>query len=445
MAVILRAPTTDLIVRSKPLTYLAAEVASGVGTITVESITGFSVGNIIQIGVLGDERTEIIPLHASTAPSGSTITLASNLAQGHSIGAPVFVVDYNQVEFSHASTLTGAKSVLATSSIAADSIETLYTDSSNTTGFGFYRFKNSVASTYSGYFDAIPYAGYDPNTAHEIIRAALDETEMEISQRLTYTKLLSYVNGFVRLARNTSKRWSETKVLDSELATIAVGDWEVALPSDIVATFDPSAILRVAPQGYRALTYLTQEQFRNLTLDLVFTTVATTFADDATSIVLTNSSSFADSGSIIVNGDVIEYTGNTRSTNTLTGVTGIATDGHAAGSYALQRYEIGVPLYYTFSSDGNIRVWPLCGAQLENKILYIDYFKEIPFVSGLGDSILLRDTQPAIDYVAHRIKVFKAGGEGTLQDSAYQKFVQNFTRQITQDTPGQPINVRLAR
>src|SRR3990172_11242247 len=97
---ILRAPNTDRLIEGKPKTLLSSASAAASGTFTVESISDFSIGNRLIVGVLGEERSELSRVHVSTAPSGSTITLNSNTSFRHEKGTPVYFTDYHAVEFS---------------------------------------------------------------------------------------------------------------------------------------------------------------------------------------------------------------------------------------------------------------------------------------------------------------------------------------------------------
>lgn len=443
MSVILQASNYDLLKKGKPLTYLTDLETSGSGTIDVESITGFSLSDWIAIGVLGEERTEIIKVHASTAPSGSTVTLASNLVHDHEKGAPVYVVDYDQIEWSRATTETGSKSILATNSLAPDSMVTIYDDTTNTSGFGFYRFKNSAAATYSPYSDAIPYAGYDENTAHEIFERALSAAGEELSPRLRNEHLYKFLNDFISIANSRNRKWSEGKVYGEEIATLATGDWEASLPSGIARKHDPSAIMGIRISRNLTLRYKSPQEFNYHMQSLSYTTANGTISDVDTTIVLTNSSPFDDSGTIYINGDEITYTGNIRSTNTLTGVSGIASGGHATGSYVFQNYISGIPQIYTIPSSGTIRFWPIADSTVNNEVIYCDYFKSIPRVNSVGDTILLADPRPAIDYVAYRIKKFVSGGTLSTGDEDYQQFLYDIKQMIDQDSNGEPLKVRI--
>lgn len=71
-------------------TTLTAAAAAGAGTLTVAAITNFAVSEWIRIG--SGETAELIQIHASTAPTGSTITLATTTRMAHAIGEAVVEV-----------------------------------------------------------------------------------------------------------------------------------------------------------------------------------------------------------------------------------------------------------------------------------------------------------------------------------------------------------------
>jgi len=440
MGIVLRAQNTDLLVQGKPLTYLTASAAAAATTLTVESITGFAIALELAIGTIGEEKTEIIRTHASTAPTGTTITLAAGLGQTHAERTPVYVVGFNQVEFSRATTATGTKSVLATNSIAPDQMTSIYDDTTNTTGFGFWRWKESTGGTFSGYSDAIPYAGYDLDAANEIFERALSMASAQVSPRLKDSTLYSFLNDFVALANAENTRWSEAKVLRSELATISTGDFQYDLPSDIARDTDPGAIIALQTRDYPPLQYVDYRDWNQTTSELTLSEVATAITTSSTEIVLDNTADFADDGTIQIDGDSIDYTGNTRSTNTLTGVTSVSAS-HAVDTIALQNHVSGVPVIYTVTAAGEMRVWPVVSATVNNQVLFIDYFRRIPQVNSLGDKILIKNTISAIEYVAYRIKKHQAGGHLNVNDEDYQQFLKDFRSMIDRDRTGHALRV----
>ena len=441
---ILRASNTERLIKGKVKTYISSEAAAASGTFTAESISGFAIGQRLIVGQVGEERSEILRVHASTAPSGSTITLAANSTYRHEVGTPIYFTDYDQVEFSRATTETGTKTVLATTTLTVDSMDTIYDDTTNTTGYGFYRFKNSDSTTYSGYSDPIPYAGYDRDAASNIFDQALVSAGEEISSRLRYEHLFQFLNDYIYLAREKNFRWSRCKVFDYRLDNVSTGDWEFSLPSDIARDYDPSSILSIKIRGFLPLKYINKKEWDQITYDLRFTTLASTLADSDVTATLTQSYDFAESGTVYINGDAIAYTGNTEgATGTLTGVTGIVTGGHASGSYVFQNQTTGDPIYYTFPSAGYIRVWPVASSTADSRSLFISYYKLLPAANSLGDKILLNDVYPAIRYVAYRIKKFVAGGSLSIDDPEYKEAIAYLSEVESNDMTGEPVSVSI--
>ena len=138
--VVLQAYNPDLLLDVQK-TFTTADESSVDTTLTVESIVGFSDGDYVLIGEFGQEDAEIARISGS--PSGTTLTFTGNLTYTHTKNTPVYNIDRNEVEFSRATTVSGSKSILTTVSITPDSLHTVYEDTSNTTGFGFYRWKNT--------------------------------------------------------------------------------------------------------------------------------------------------------------------------------------------------------------------------------------------------------------------------------------------------------------
>jgi len=441
---ILRAINTELLVRGKPVSSLSAGSNAGATTLTVESISAFATSDFILIGELGSERAEIVQINASVSPSGTTITLVvGGTTHAHTPGDPIYKVDYDQVEFSRATTESGGKSVLATSGVTAELMDTIYDDTTNSTGYGFWRFKNSSTTTYSGYSDAIPYAGYEIDSVNEILDRALSVAGTVVNPRLKLEHLYKFLNDFITLANSYNKRWSEAKVLDEELDTLTTGDWEVSLPTTIAQTFDPSAIISIRLQNYPPLRYIAKREYDTMTYDMIYSKLNGAITSASTSVILDNSAGFEDSGNIQCEDDTIAYTGNTRASETLTGVTGIAAAGHADDAYVFQRHVSGIPTYYTLASNGKIRLWPIASSEVNNKVLFISYYKRLQKIDSLGDRILVQDISPAIEYVAYRIKKHEAGGTLNMNDEDYIEYTKRFRQTIERDTPGQPRYVRI--
>lgn len=169
---------------------LAASVAADGTTLTVDAIDNnvWADNDYLILGEIGSPTAEVLQVNG--AVSDGTSLIVDRLGSGgcrfaHSVGEPVYRVDFNQVEFSRNTTdSTSGVSVITTSELYPEHEFTFYEDTSNTTGYGFARFKNSTTSTYSSYSDGVNYealgegSSYDPRTLWRLrkrVRVLLDE------------------------------------------------------------------------------------------------------------------------------------------------------------------------------------------------------------------------------------------------------------------------------
>ena len=187
------------LINDREKTYLTTAAAASAVALTVASTDMVAAGtssnvwadnDYMIVGELGSETAEVMQM-AAAVTSATSLTIdregsAGGLRFSHPIGSPVYRIDYNQVEFSRATTITGTKTVLATVNLQPDDEVTRYDDTSSTTGYGFVRFKNSTGTTYSSYSDSVNYeesgekSSRDPRTLWSMrkkIRQLLNEME----------------------------------------------------------------------------------------------------------------------------------------------------------------------------------------------------------------------------------------------------------------------------
>lgn len=135
-------------------TSLTADIASGSSTITVANINRFAINQNLVINPFG-ETAEFVKTHASSAPSGSTITLAANTSFAHYAGEKVYLVQYNQIEYAHATTTTGTKTALTTTvgnglfALEADNQTLIYSEPEYNSGYYFGRFVNNIGAAFT--------------------------------------------------------------------------------------------------------------------------------------------------------------------------------------------------------------------------------------------------------------------------------------------------------
>jgi len=185
-----------LLVRDQEKTYLTAAPAVAATALTVAAVdsNAWADDDFIIVGEIGTRNAEIVRISAAVS-DGTALTISQSavdpdsggLRYAHAIGEPVYRVFYNRVEFSRNTTDTSAGvTVLATNEIQPDDEFTRYIDTTNTTGYGFVRFNNQRASTFSSYSDGVNYeatgvrSSRDPRTLWMLrkrVRRLLDEPD----------------------------------------------------------------------------------------------------------------------------------------------------------------------------------------------------------------------------------------------------------------------------
>lgn len=251
-------------------TSLSSGATSGGSTLTVYSIANIAVDNVLLIGEFGQEGSEIINTHATTSPSGTTVTLVTTLTKSHPKDTKVYVIPYDQAQFYHAVTSTGDKTLLSTSDVNEESTETIYKDTTYTSGYYFTRFYNSISTDYSDYSDAIPYGGYDSNMVGYIIDMAKTELKKEFTDVLTFDTLLNEVNACLRYIRGKLKRWSNVQVFNYELdATLVEDDYTWTLPTDYYDPNSNRSLVQIWLEDQDNLTYVDKQEFDDIERDSV--------------------------------------------------------------------------------------------------------------------------------------------------------------------------------
>lgn len=249
-------------------TSLSSSATAGTGTLSVYSISNFAVNQILLIGEFGQEGSEIIKTHSATAPTGTTITLASNLVKSHPKDTPVYIIPYDQAQFYYSATSTGDKTLLSTSDLDEEASETRYTDTTYTSGYYFVRFYNSISTNASDYSDAIPYGGMEANTVGYVINLAMSELKKEFSDSLTYEMLLNEINACLRFVRGKLKRWSNVQTFNYELDSALVeDDYTWTLPTDYYDKNSNRSMLQIWLEDQDNLTYVDKQEFDDIDRD----------------------------------------------------------------------------------------------------------------------------------------------------------------------------------
>jgi len=475
---------------------LNADVVSGVSYISLYSISQFAVYQVLCIGEIGNEGTEIILTHASTVPNGTTVVLATALTKSHPKDTPVYIFAFDQIEFSHTTTLTGTKTVLGSVvSIDPEKLQMIYEDTTYTSGYYFTRYKNSITGNFSDYSDPVPYAGFEENTVGYAIDTALSELNASQNEKLTYNMLISWTNQMLRLVRGKLKVWSSSQKFDEEIGNIEMGVRSFAMPSDIYEKNSNKSVLNVRIGNSYPLDYIDRSEYLQATEDATYTEVAEKAAIGQTYLVLDDTSDLDDSGSIniYIRGvkHTIEYTANIRYSSSISPSASrsispsISPSSSASASaspsaspssspsssaspsaspsvspsvstentliVASDQITVEIPVntpvwqnveedyakYYSIW-DGYIYLWPMVTSDYNGQRLIMDYYTEIDSVDSDSDVI----TGPRFDMLIHYLKfkiraVTENNGLEDLKDPSYVQFAEILRDAIRLEETGQ--------
>jgi len=317
-------------------TYLTAAVDAAATTLTVAAIDTVSWVNAdyILIGEFGEETAEIKAINAATAAGTSLTTTA--LTFTHPIGTKVYHLDYNQVRFVHSTSAQSAdidNANLTTIAIEPSNLFTRYEDTSNTTGYGSFRFYNSTTAAFSSYAAFVPYTGYTIKSLwklREKVRKFLgnDETisDDEIDEELNDGQrevMHDRMWNFAKIERSLSSVKNQVNyTIPSTISNIHTVTWDSqplvyvdqarwdTLHWDATITGDPTHFTTAG---------VTLKTYPKVTADASTTTLdAAISSTTATTITVVASSAFRFSpyARFIIDNEVIYATGSTSTTFT---------------------------------------------------------------------------------------------------------------------------------
>ena len=423
---------------------LKTSVTAGSSTITVYDISNFAVNKILQIGEFGEEETRIVKTHGSTAPTGNTVTLAANLAQSYPKDTPVYVIPYDQIEISHADTETGAKTVLSTQDINPTNPEIRYNDFTYSSGYYFTRYKETIANTFSSYSDPIPFNGYEMNTVGYLIYGVLNEMGKSLSDSLTYDILIRKINACLSFIRGSLKRWSNYQEFDYVISQLNRGEYKFALPSTYYDKNSNKSCLSVRIGSGEFLQYRDKKEFTELMKEVAHTTVATTAALGATSLVLTGTDDLPEEGTIHIYKSntlyEIDFSANDQSTNTLT-VTALTAE-ITSGLDVWYGESEGVPTYFSIW-DGYLYIWDLTNSTDAGKNIYMDFYTDIIQVDSDTDIL----TPARYDMVEYWLRweirnITENNGKRDLSDGDYVMFLTVLRDATRRESSGQKFKLK---
>jgi len=387
-------------ISNQPQTFVTAAVTAADATLTVQDIAGFAIAQFLLIGTPWTEKCEIIKTHASTAPTGSTITLDASYkpAYAHPSNAPVTKILYNTVRIERATSESGSYSDIAGAGGTAILPDTEYTVYNDTAGLttSWYRSRFYDGTNVSSYSSVIQATGVKTNSFGK----ALEKCKILFSdpdyKRVSYDEWLLFWNDWQRDV-SEFKNWSWQQATDQSNTTTS-GVMSLSWPSDIKAE-EKKYIRSVKINTQEWLEYLDLPDFDEQMQGLGYSTLSVAASTGDTELTLYDVSNFAESGSVIIDGDTIAYTGVDEDNLQLTGVTGITAAGHDADDGVWQSTEVDTPTHWTVWG-GTLKI--LRAPDTTGDRIYLYYWKGITESTQENSVTIIPFYRTALPYMLWR-------------------------------------------
>lgn len=435
-------------------TFISTDSSSGASSFTVDNGLKFAVDEYFVGGNIGAEKTELERTHASTTPTATTITLAAttSTSHAHSRGEKIQFIPYNRIEIERSTDAGVSYSNLTTVNIRVDSENTYYNHTAGaSTDLYRARFENEASSDVSEYSDGIIATGFVANSAGAIIDQALSDLGESIDDEVLTKKVLfdALTEGRREIDEDENIiRWEFRTVFNFNAYSIIPGQFKFTLPTNLRESATNKNILsvRFGRNKYKT-TYRDQSLFDTFYNGIRHTTLNGAVITADTEITLTTSGDMDTSGSMVVAAqaideetDTVAYTGNTLTSNELTGVTGIRAAGHATGTDVWKGATFGEPRHYTVD-NGVISFTQPFSNEIAGETVELDYYKEITDINSDADLLDEPFYNIYVPYMRYRIKKRLDKELNWKDDEDYISWVQKKNAQINKQYNGQSMQI----
>ena len=221
---------------SSKYTYTVTNYSSGITTFSVLNATdsAYATDVFLLLSNFGAEDAEVVRISTVDNDTGE-ITITTPTLFAHSESTRVSIISYNQVRFFHTTTTTFALTDPLTGYVDIQPSDwfTTFGDESNSTGYGWYVFYNSVSTLLSQPSNSIPYAGFESDTTENILNdffSMLSNNELKLVTREDALSWASEAYGKMRNKLNlTNVEYTSSAITP---LSVTAGTIEYDLPTD---------------------------------------------------------------------------------------------------------------------------------------------------------------------------------------------------------------------
>jgi len=377
--------------------YTSDNTLVGVTSVPVDNAIDFGTNTLLLISTVGAENAEIT---TSSAHTDFTITTLTTLMP-HNRGEAVSEIKYNQIVIHKSSTIDGTYTTFATQTFNVTQPNTvIYDPTGLKTDFYKVQWRNSISGDVSTLSDPISTSTDSPESAQAIIDSVrssfgVSPTDKNITTEFLISSLndaREYVNMELYGIRMDWQQEFEYPI------RLLAGNNYVNLPDIIEYSDNDRSLLAVrfivdnifSPYN---LVYIDKRSWNNLSYNLIGGTTTAAVLSGATTLQLDTT------GDLPINGGVayvatenstqqilqIAYTANDRSTNTLSGVTGI-TRNISKGVQVWGRPALQTPARYTVYND-KLVFDSVIPQNMQGNNVFIDFYKKVSQITSLSDAL----------------------------------------------------------
>ena len=452
-------PNLTILPKDKEYTFLSTDVSAGLQTIGLQSTLAFtslttSSGQILLIGELGQEKSEIIRTEDAQTSTGTNIggtsaTLHTLLRFDHPQDTKIYIIDWDRFEVQHATTVSGTKTTLMAypQNINPSRSEDLYRDTTKTSGFYFVRFNNTIDSTNSDWSDAVPYAGYGDNTVHEIKQRALESVNEKIDDEIITDEFLNRAlfEGRREFHQLPGKRPFRRRY-NYDIGNALTGSMKIELPIWVEKPNTAENIYGVRIGSEANMNYYDKKEWDfdwrgkpHSYLDVPYT------RGTSTSIWLASGRDFSGSPTIQVEGMNISCTRITGEQNSFTITAHGSYPSASIGSDAYENVSFGLPDRFTVFAEpqGSAYVYfnrPIDTAYV-NQNIYLDAYTTIFNTNSDADELDEPNPDIFVSYLAARIKKRRNPDLNLLNDDDYKLWIVKKQEALNKEYIGADVNI----
>jgi len=189
-----------------PYTVISSAYSSGT-SLTVEDSTGFIDNDLILVGGIGNEKTEVTDLTAT--PSNVTTLTITALSFAHSEDESIQKVPYNKFNVDYRTSSTGDwTSVTTNQDFDWGREATQYTHETGADTYEYrVRYYNSATAQYSGYSGTAPADGYDRNQVGHVVKRIKSKIPGIANIADIDQQIIDDINSLHDIIKGMNRKW----------------------------------------------------------------------------------------------------------------------------------------------------------------------------------------------------------------------------------------------